>query len=308
MSARPSRGAAGAAATSAGWPDALRGVLSAVFARAGLDVPFGFAAWRERAIAGGPTPASGPLTHDLVLPRGDSDGGVGLNLFRQPPEERMHLACDWAAGTFGARAADAARDLLTAVPDGVEVAPGAFVSRGGARLKLYFGGGDAKGLMHLAQRIGVTAEPGTRGLAVDIGAGGVARPRAYRTLAHDDAVLASLGTTAARWGEAQPAGDALRHAIVESLGAWPDAGAKRSLVRTFAPNADIEALIGYEQALVRHGVPMQHPLDAAWLRTLAASVARDGFALCAVAHETDLFPDGRVASDVFVCLGGGAAT
>lgn len=290
-------------ATPPGWPRALPRLLDAAFARAGIEVPASLAAWRDLATRGGPSPSNGPLMHDLVLPHAQGEQRVGLNLFRQPRDAGFALARAWTAQMLGANVARTLQAQLAVIPEAVEVAPGAHFSRNGAMLKLYFGAADRAALRPLATHLGVSASDRTRGLAVDLGPSGLTRAREYATLVPEDSALAALGPTAVRWRAARHDHVALRHCILESLDTWPAPGAKRSLVQTFAPDADIECVLGYEQSLREAGVVLPRPLDATWLRAIAAEMATTGLVLRVVAHEVDLFPDGRIDSDVFVGLG-----
>jgi hypothetical protein len=282
---------------------ALDALLDAACRRAGVSRPPELAAWRDVARLGGPTSRSGPLTHDVVLPHTSGERGLGLNLFRHPETDSVELAHSFAAERLGATAASALDALLHDPPPGLEIQPGIHLSAAGPKLKLYFGSNRPDALPQLAGRIGLETAPESRGLAIDLDATGLSRPRQYRKLERAAPELGAYGGDAARWSSMACVGTSFRHCMLGSLGRWPEPSAKRALVQTFAPDASLDALIAYESDLIAAGVALPRPCDASWLEDLARVVAGTGHALCAVAHELDLFPDGRIDSDVFVTIG-----
>jgi hypothetical protein len=279
---------------------ALELALDAMLERAGASA-LPLEVFRELALRGGPTPRSGPLVLDLLVPRSAGLLRFGLNVFQNPHDHAVARALEWSDVALGRASRDALAALLVDPPVGLAVCPGLYVSEAGLQLKLYFGSRSQAALPHMAERLAVRCVPGARGLAVDLRDACFSRARQYFAVDVHDPQLAGLSPWAARWCGLEHRGEGLGHAMLGALGEWPEPTAKRALVQTFTPDATLAQLERFESGLAF--LPSELRVDLGWLQQLAGRIAALGFVLRPVAHELDLFPDGSLDTDLFVTLG-----
>lgn len=276
----------------------LSQLFDAAFQFAGLVRPESLEAWLAVAVPHGPTPRKGPLANDVVVGR----GRVGFNVFQYGSRPSVELALDWTEAQVGVPARRALETLLDGLPRTVEVQPGAFWSQAGPRLKLYLGLGAPGALAVPCTRLGLGAVPDAVALAVDATSEGLVNARSYRMGALAAAETATLGVTAQAWLTKVEKRDGLAHPLLTCRGTWPHPQSKRSLVRTFTPYAALDQLWALDRELAALGCAA---LDAAlveWLCSEDARLRELGLQLRPVAHETDLYPDGRAEAEAFVTL------
>jgi hypothetical protein len=227
-----------------------------------------FEPWLAQALALGPTPRTGPLRHDVLLPA-PGRRSAALTVF-PPGRGALAAAGPWASAHLGAIARQAVDDLAARLPAGVRVAGGAAWRGGELWLKLYFAALPA---------LGLGVEPVAVG--VDVGARGATRLRAYWAGgAAEDAWLAGWDAPAL------PPLAGISHRLVGVLG-----DEKRSLNLIFAPGATLADL-----GAVAAAVPVAPCLDEALIRRLGDHHLRP------TAYEIDLYRDRR-ETDVLVTLG-----
>jgi|SRR5688572_698865 len=342
----------------AGWPGALerivdevlreasrRGVITGGLAAGGVTAAGAAAAarpWLDLAAAAGPTPAEGPLLHDVLLPGG---GGFGVIVFGHREEQDLLGAAErWAAASLGRDTAAAIAELGRAAgPGAVMWSAGFRVGPGGIRLKLYASARPgALALKKIGRAIGLSTVGAASSLGVDGTRAGLERARTYLTLpgptrvggawgasaSHEPvpgrrAVAARARAEAKRGGRTQATvGAALRglDAWWEGAGEWLDSPPPAGVSHRLLASLGRRTTRGGKRALV-HIFGPQAPLDALlaadeaagelagarcldpeWLHGLAASVAAAGLTLRPVAHEIDLHADGRRAADAFVTV------
>ena len=293
---RPGEQLVGPNSDFAGTLDAL---VDAFGARAGGVELAPLAPWRALAGRIGPTPRSGPLTHDLLPPTPRAPTRVGLNVFGHDAatsEAVAETARAWAALWLG----DDAAHWIDEVPRTTRFAwnGGALIADGAPRLKLYFTMARPDGLVPIFGVLGREPVPSALAVGVDLTRDGPARVRTYhRPTPGWLEGWPELGTAAADWTRVRAAG--LSHQLVTVLGTRGDDDAKRALNLIFGPRAPLDALsVAAEFA---PAVPDARPRDR--FGELAARCNADAFALRPVAYEIDGRGDGSVDADLLLTIG-----
>jgi hypothetical protein len=253
--------------------DSFSGALESVFmtalARARCSrTPFD--SWLTLAGEGGPTPAQGPLRHDIVLP---SPGRrrLGLNVFpgAVSSERIVAAARAWAGANLGPGGEEAMAHLCSA--RGVSWTAGALVDGDEPRLKLYASG---RGLEALARDLGVDGgASGVVAVGVDVTLRGIERARIYLTWEGGRQALDGWNAPAL------PALAGVSHLLVTLLG-----NEKRSVNVIFGPQASLDDLRAAAAAF---------PLPSCLDDVLLAEMMPPGWVLRPVAYEIDLYRDRR---------------
>jgi hypothetical protein len=227
-------------------------------------------AWIALAAARGPSPRTGPLRHDLLLPTPDAPGRRGLNVFGDPDDGAIRALVHAQLPLLGPSLASASDATWNA---------GIYQDADGVRVKLYL-----TGAFHAAVRdwpLPVAADH-IAAVGMDLSPQGVSRRRVYL-----DARAPAAGTLAVG-----------RHFATPLPWPWHDRASAHGLLTVgldtgkctrnwiFRPDAPLEAL--------RAALPPAHQ-DALYAGT--AAPLPPGLAWAPVALEADTYPDGRVSLD-----------
>lgn len=232
--------------------------------------------WLRLAALRGPSPHSGPLHHDLLLPTPQAPDRFGINVFGHGSDADLRALVNRSAPAV-------CSDLLDAVQDATWSA-GLYVDQRGPRLKLYL-----TGALSAALRRWPVGLPPCQPIAlgVDLTAEGPQRHRVY--LMSQDPACARLETG---WrfhapGPWPPAHPGMAHGLL-TAGAHTQ---KRTRNWIYRPDAPLD--------LLRSRLPQDHrqALDA-----ITAQRLPPGLEWAPVALEADSFADGQLALDWLLTL------